>query len=238
MELTMKIDPELWPKATGYRRVIITCTVSSAGAAEGHAEIRAALPAAQRGCISRLSEAHDLVEVPAIAAWRTAFRSMGINPGKYRPAAEALARRAVRGDSLQLGDPLVDLGTLASLEHLTPVGMHRVDELTEPLRLGHAGGDETFRPFGAAPESPDAGELVYTSGRTVLTRRWVWRQGVDGSVTARPISRLAINIDLMPVICPERVTERVKELLRACRAEDVREHMLTSDRPEAVLTWR
>ena len=238
MELSMRIDPELWTKVPGYRRVVITCTVSSVGATEGNAEILAALPAAQDQCTARLSDGQDLVEQPTIAAWRAAFRSVNINPGKYRPAAEALARRAVRGDSLALGDPLVDLGTLASLEHLTPVGIHRVDELTEPLRLGHAEGNETFQPFGALPESPEHRERVYVSGRTVLTRRWVWRQGVDGSVWAAPVSRLAINIDLLPVTHQQSVTERAKEFLHACHADDVQEHNLTSDCPTAVLTWR
>ncbi|SDL49880.1 hypothetical protein SAMN05660642_00050 [Geodermatophilus siccatus] len=75
----------------------------------------------------------------------------------------------------------------------------------------------------------NSGELTYTSGRTVLTRRWVWRQGMDGSVEAAPISRLAINIDLLPPSCAEGITNRVKELLQACHAQDVRQHLLTAD---------
>lgn len=36
---------------------------------------------------------------------------------------------------------------------------------------------------GEAPEIMPADELIYVSGNTVKTRRWIWRQSDDGKIT-------------------------------------------------------
>ena len=44
--------------------------------------------------------------------------------------------------------------------------------------------EDHFQPMGEeALEEMPAGELVYVSGHTVKTRRWLWRQSEDGKIT-------------------------------------------------------
>ena len=52
---------------------------------------------------------------PAIAATREAYKRCGKDPSRYRPSAEALRRRLMRGLELYQIDTLVDLINLVSL---------------------------------------------------------------------------------------------------------------------------
>ena len=57
----------------------------------------------------------DVKLQPVIAATREAYKRCGKDPGRYRPSAEALRRRLMRGISLYRIDTLVDLINLVSL---------------------------------------------------------------------------------------------------------------------------
>ena len=64
----------------------------------------------------RASETADSIKQhPAIAATREAYRRLGKDPSRYRPSAEALRRRLLRGLELYRIDTLVDLINLVSL---------------------------------------------------------------------------------------------------------------------------
>ncbi len=54
-------------------------------------------------------------ERSGIAATRLAYKAIGKDPSRYRPACEQLARRVVQGKGLYSVDTLVDLVNLASL---------------------------------------------------------------------------------------------------------------------------
>src|SRR5258708_40175246 len=60
----------------------------------------AALRQAEAAVRSRFADAAALDGDHRITAWREVYRSFGTNPKKYRPSAEALLRRVVRGDAL------------------------------------------------------------------------------------------------------------------------------------------
>ena len=51
----------------------------------------------------------DIKHQPVIAATREAYKRCGKDPGRYRPSAEALRRRLMRGIPLYQIDTLVDL---------------------------------------------------------------------------------------------------------------------------------
>ena len=59
--------------------------------------------------------AESIKQQPAIAATREAYKRCGKDPSRYRPSAEALRRRLMRGLELYQIDTLVDLINLVSL---------------------------------------------------------------------------------------------------------------------------
>ena len=65
------------------------------------------------------SNVDDCKEQYAIAATRTAYRRCGKDLSRYRPSAEALRRRLLRGLELYQIDTLVDIINLVSLQQAT-----------------------------------------------------------------------------------------------------------------------
>ena len=124
-------------------------------------------------------------EIPSVAAYREAFTKLGMNPNKFMCSIEALTKRVQKGGILPHINPVVDLGNAFSLRHLLPMGAHDIDKLEScgmEIRFStvqdHFQGMDEER----AADMP-GGELVYVSGNTVKTRRWIWRQSEDGKIT-------------------------------------------------------
>ena len=94
----------------------------------------------------RASETADSIKLqPAIAATREAYRRCGKDPSRYRPSAEALRRRLLRGLELYRIDTLVDLINLVSLRTGYSIGGFDADKIQGTdlcLGVGHA--DEPF----------------------------------------------------------------------------------------------
>jgi DNA/RNA-binding domain of Phe-tRNA-synthetase-like protein len=82
------------------------------------------------------------VQPPAeIAAVRTMYKRVGLDPTKTRPSSEALLRRVRKGDALPRINSMVDVCNWCSLEFQLPYGLYdasRIDGDVE-LRLGRAG---------------------------------------------------------------------------------------------------
>lgn len=192
VDFTFRIDEVVFDDVPSYRRHVVIA-VAPPGVPELPA---AALEAAIAQSARAFAEVECISLDPSVTRWRAAFKAVGLNPSKTRPAVEALLRRAVRGDRLSLGNAFVDAGTMVSLGGRVPVGVHALDHLMGDLVLGPAQGDETFATFSGEVERPEPGEIVYRNGQTVLTRRWVWRQSPVGSVS-EDSQLLAINIDLL-----------------------------------------
>lgn len=61
---------------------------------------------------------------------------------------------------------------------------HDVDKWEGGLSVRFSEAGDHFQPMGEEQAEPvPEGELVYVSGRTVKTRRWIWRQSDDGKIT-------------------------------------------------------
>jgi DNA/RNA-binding domain of Phe-tRNA-synthetase-like protein len=86
--------------------------------------------------------------VPQIAAMRSAYKSLGKDPSRYRGSAEALLRRVLSGKGLYQINSVVDINNLVSLESLTPAGTYDLEKITPPieLRIGAAG--ESYKGIG------------------------------------------------------------------------------------------
>ena len=101
----------------------------------------------------RATETTESIKLqPAIVATRDAYRACGKDPSRYRPSAEALRRRLLRGLELYQIDTLVDLINLVSLRTGYSIGGFDADKIVGPdLCLGIGKADEPFEGIGRGP---------------------------------------------------------------------------------------
>jgi DNA/RNA-binding domain of Phe-tRNA-synthetase-like protein len=195
------------------------------------------LRAAEAAVRSRLT-LETLTAEPRIAAWREAFRKAGIKPSEFRASVEAMARRALREQALPAINTLVDIGNILSLRHLVPVGGHAIDHVTQAMTLRLATGAERFEPFGTDQvEQPDAGEIVFVEGNTVLTRRWSWRQA-NHTMTLPTTTAIEINVDGLPPVSRaevETICQEAVDLVRRYCGGRIWYDVLTRHKPPIVL---
>jgi DNA/RNA-binding domain of Phe-tRNA-synthetase-like protein len=76
-----------------------------------------------------------------VAAVRTMYKRVGLDPTKTRPSSEALLRRVRRGDPLPRINSMVDVCNWCSLEFQLPYGLYDADRVEGDveLRLGRDG---------------------------------------------------------------------------------------------------
>lgn len=95
------------------------------------------------------TQLEDIKKHPVIAATREAYKRCGKDPGRYRPSAEALRRRLMRGIELYQIDTLVDLINLVSLRTGHSIGGFDADKIQGThLELGIGKVDEPFEGIG------------------------------------------------------------------------------------------
>ena len=86
---------------------------------------------------------------PAIAATRDVYKALGKEPNRYRPSAEALCRRIVKGLELYRSTALVDLVNLLSLRSGHSIGAFDADSISgEVLTLGAGRDGEPYAAIG------------------------------------------------------------------------------------------
>jgi DNA/RNA-binding domain of Phe-tRNA-synthetase-like protein len=76
-----------------------------------------------------------------LAAVRTMYKRVGLDPTKTRPSSEALLRRVRKGDSLPRINSMVDVCNWCSFEFQLPYGLYDADRIQGDvdLRLGRDG---------------------------------------------------------------------------------------------------
>ena len=118
-----------------------------------------------------------------IAPYREAFLKLGINPNKFMSSIEALASRIEKKKGFPTINPAVDLGNAMSLKYLLPMGAHDMDAAAGDIMVRFSRQGDLFTPFGETQaEILTDGELIYSAGDRVKTRRWIWRQSEEGKV--------------------------------------------------------
>lgn len=86
---------------------------------------------------------------PGIAATRAAYKSLGKDPNRYRPSAEALCRRIVNGKGLYYISTLVDVINLLSIHTGYSIGGFDADKIQgDRLVLGVGKEGEVFNAIG------------------------------------------------------------------------------------------
>jgi len=114
--------------------------------------------------------------------YHSAMRNFGVNPSKYQISIEALLNRVSKSGSLAGISPVVDLANAVSLKYLLPLGVHDIDSLVDDLEIRFSNSADIFEDSEDRP-SNESEELVYASGNTIRTRKWIWRQMPVGKIS-------------------------------------------------------
>lgn len=99
--------------------------------------------------LTSTTQTDDIKLQYAIAATREAYKLCGKDPSRYRPSAEALRRRLMKGIALYQIDTLVDLINLVSLRTGYSIGGFDADKIQgNDLKLGIGRAKEPFEGIG------------------------------------------------------------------------------------------
>src|SRR5258706_4464995 len=107
----------------------------------------AAYAAEQQATLQRLGTT-PLSQIPALAAWRTAFRGFGVDPTQYRSASESLLRRLTKKGDIPSINLLVDLGNLVSIRYALPVAVFDTKTLRARGTVHFSGGSQPSTTLG------------------------------------------------------------------------------------------
>ncbi len=149
----------------------------------------------QRATLERIGDT-PLSEIESLAAWRAAFRAFGVNPTKYRSAAEALLRRLTKAGDIPSINTLVDLCNLVSIRYGIPVAGFDRRALQGSVTVHFAEGTERYTGLGESEvKHPEPGEAVFSDETgLVIARRWCWRQSAE-SATRPDTTRVIITTE-------------------------------------------
>jgi DNA/RNA-binding domain of Phe-tRNA-synthetase-like protein len=222
------VAPELFELVPDYRRAVV------AGPRKRAPDIAAIALGLRQANAMRRDEQGAVTDIPAVARWRRAYRAVGLDPTKTRPAVEALIRRARSDGVSSLGIAPIDAGTIVTLMAAVPVGVHVLDEIADGLTLDFAKGNERFVSLQGEREQPLAGEPVWRAGETILTRRWVHKQGALGSVDAAS-TLFAVNLDLLEGDDLDAVVELSRGWLASAGIDADATVVLSRERPTGTI---
>ena len=175
-------------------------------------------------------------ELPEIGAWRRAFAAMGLKPTQYRCASESLLRRFRKEGALPRLHPLVDLCNAVSLAFAIPVAALDAAQITWPLEVRYASGDEDYLTFGSEVEHPAKGEVIFADrAGQAHARRWTNRQSgrsaVRGATSKVLIVAEALH-DGAKNDVPELIAALAADIGEAWPATRPRTAILTEAAPE------
>jgi DNA/RNA-binding domain of Phe-tRNA-synthetase-like protein len=176
------------------------------------AELTAAFHAEQASVRERIGDA-PLSELPTLAAWRGVFRSFGVNPTKYRSAAEALLRRLTKEGEIPSINALVDLANLVSIRYALPVAVFDQRDVSggTTVRLAHGG--EAWDDLGSSRTvHPEPGEVIFSDdAENVSARRWCWRQS-KASAASEDTTDILVTVEGHHAAAPDDIDRAVRDI--------------------------
>lgn len=90
----------------------------------------------------------EIKTIPSIRYTRAAYKLCGKDPNRYRPAAEQLLRRIIKGLGIYYVNQLVDLGNIVSLTTGYSLGVFDADRVLPEITLRIGTKDDLFEGIG------------------------------------------------------------------------------------------
>jgi DNA/RNA-binding domain of Phe-tRNA-synthetase-like protein len=196
------------------------------GVAAADPALKRALDEAAAAAAARL-EGGRPQDLPAVATTRAAYKALGKDPARYRPAAEALLRRVVQGKGLFRVSNVIDVNNLLSLESGFSIGTYDAARLVPPLvfRRGRTG--ESYEGIGRG--------ALNLEGLPVLADL----TGPFGSPTSDSVRSMVVTtttritmviIGFRPAVVKAALLERAQKLLEThCRARSLTAQLVEAD---------
>ncbi len=140
-----EIGPEIRSAAPDYSLLAIEVDIDNGPTSD-------ALWAEIQTCARDVAARYRMDEIrlrPAIDATRSAYKALGKEPNRYRPSAEALSRRAVKGMELYRTLTAIDLINLISLRTGISIGGFDADRISgRRLVYGRGRAGEPYEAIG------------------------------------------------------------------------------------------
>ena len=124
-------------------------------------------------------------DLPTFRAYRTFFWSIGIDPTKTRPAAEALTRRILAGKTLPCINTLVDTYNLASIKTRIAIATFDADKLDGKLLMRFAKEGEQILGIGMEKPLILKGREIIISDQEKLIAVYPHRDADNTKVTEK-----------------------------------------------------
>jgi DNA/RNA-binding domain of Phe-tRNA-synthetase-like protein len=146
-----------------------------------------------------------LTQIPGIQEWRKCFKSIGIDPSKYRPSSESLLKRALQEKPMYWIHSAVDLNNYFSMKYALPFGIYHANKIEGDiqLRIGRPG--ESYMGLNGRETSMD-GKLVLADSHSPFGSPIV--DSVRTSVTEE-----AQHIIQLLFMYPELISEQRSSIL-------------------------
>jgi len=149
-------------------------------------------------------------DLPTFRAYRTFFWSIGIDPTKTRPAAEALTRRILAGKTLPCINTLVDTYNIASIKTRIAIATFDADKLDGKLLMRFAKEGEQILGIGMEKPLILKGREIIISDQENLIAVYPHRDADNTKVTEKT-ENVSIVVCGVPGIT-EEVLESASDL--------------------------
>jgi DNA/RNA-binding domain of Phe-tRNA-synthetase-like protein len=153
-----------------------------------------------------------LGDVTLISLWRDIYLENGSKPNKFLPTVEALLKRVLKGNNIPIINKAVNSYLIAELKTLLPIGGYDIETLEGDIVLDFSEGHEMFSGFGSEDELTFAGEIVYSDAKSVLTRRWNYRDAVRTQITENSTKIILMTETPNAQVSNQLITETLEEM--------------------------
>ncbi|MFC7391589.1 B3/4 domain-containing protein [Scopulibacillus cellulosilyticus] len=153
-------------------------------------------------------EEKGVTDIDGVSEWRKIFKSLDIDPSRYRPSQEALFRRLKKGQALPSIHSAADLNNFFSLKYEIPLGIYDLDHINGDIQLTLGSENDQYEGINGremsmkgklitADESGAFGSPIVDSKRTMVTRDTVnalqivyLKPSIDNSTSTKIITEI------------------------------------------------